>query len=458
MMNKCKLRMTREDYDDLIRHLYPGDDDEHSAILLAGVSQSNDQLTLHVREVHPARDGIDYTSGDIGYRALAPTFIHRFIIRARDEKLAYLAVHNHDSDRYVNFSTVDIESHERGYPALLQIARSMPVGALVFGRSSIEADIWLADGSRLTLDRAIIVGNTIQQLTPSPTQDKFDTLDTYDRQIRMFGKAGQVELSACRVGIIGLGGIGSLVAEYLARLGVRDFYLVDNDNVEVSNLSRIVGASRADALAETSKLAVADRVIRQANHLACTHLFEADVTRVSIAKALTSCDYLFLAADSMRARLVFNALVHQYLIPGVQLGAKIRADPRGSILDVMSANRPVRPGYGCLWCNQLIDPHQLAKEWKTDEEIKDQAYGVEEPNPSVISVNAIAASHGVNDFLLNYLSISPERDSLYYEQFHHLRHTRNLVQPRKDNNCPECSRNGSRFGMGDLTELPCIEE
>lgn len=37
-----------------------------------------------------------------------------------------------------------------------------------------------------------------------------------------------------------------------------------------------------------------------------------------------ACDYLFLAADSMRARLVFNALVHQYLIPGVQLGSKIR--------------------------------------------------------------------------------------------------------------------------------------
>ena len=74
-------------------------------------------------------------------------------------------------------------------------------------------------------------------------------------------------------------------------------------------------------------------------------------------------------------------------------------------MEVMSANRPVRPGTGCLWCNQLIDPNQLAKEAKTDEERKAQAYGVEEPNPSVISLNAVSAAHAANDFLLDYLGL-----------------------------------------------------
>ena len=60
----------------------------------------------------------------------------------------------------------------------------------------------------------------------------------------------------------------------------------------------------------------------------------------------------------------------------------------GALVEVMSAKRPVRPGHGCLWCNQLIDQNQLAKEAKTDEERKAQAYGVNEPNPSVISLNA----------------------------------------------------------------------
>jgi len=54
--------------------------------------------------------------------------------------------------------------------------------------------------------------------------------------------------------------------------------------------------------------------------------------------AVTTC---FLAADSMRARLVFNAVVHQYLIPGVQTrDQKIKIEAAGDLIEVMSANRP----------------------------------------------------------------------------------------------------------------------
>jgi hypothetical protein len=449
--------MARQDFDVMISHLFPGDYDEHGAILLAGTSHAGGQLNLLVREVHLAEEGVDYVQGKIGYRALFPKFIHRLITRARDERLVYLAVHNHGSDREVGFSSIDLHSHERGYPALLQIARGMPVGALVFGRQSVQADVWLPDGTRLDLDEAAVVGNTIQRLTPRPKGGFLDTADIYDRQIRMFGKAGQAELAKCRVGIIGLGGIGSMVAEYLARLGVRFFCLVDNDHVEESNLSRIVGTSASDAVHRLAKVTVAKRLILQGNGNADIQLVTEDVAKESAAKALTSCDYLFLAADSMRARLVFNAIVHQYLIPGAQLGSKIHSDSAGTLMDVMSANRPVRPGRGCLWCNQLIDPSQLAIEAKTDEERKAQAYGVEEPNPSVISLNGISAAHAVNDFLLDYLGLRPEGEMLYYEHFHLLKGKQSLVEPRRDEDCPECSHAGLRYGRGDAVALPCIE-
>jgi hypothetical protein len=129
----------------------------------------------------------------------------------------------------------------------------------------------------------------------------------------------------------------------------------------------------------------------------------------------------------------------------------------GALVEVMSANRPVRPGYGCLWCNQLIDPSQLAKEAKTDEERKSQAYGVEEPNPSVISLNAISAAHAVNDFLLDYLGLRSEPATIHYEQFHFLKNRRDLVEPRRDADCSECSPTGLRYGRGDSVVLPCTE-
>jgi hypothetical protein len=457
MNNKCRLRFARHDFNVIVKHLFPGDGDEHGAVLLAGVSNAGIGPTFHVREVHLAEEGVDYVEGKIGYRALSPKFIHRLITRARDERLAYLAVHNHGSDLEVGFSSIDCDSHERGYPALLQIARGMPVGALVFGRRSIQADIWLPGGARLELDEAVVVGTTIQRLTPSSRRGSVNGTEMHERQIRMFGKAGQAQLEKCRVGIIGLGGIGSIVAEYLARLGVGSFCLVDDDHVEESNLSRIVGASASDAVDGVAKVEVARRLILQGNPSAHVGLITADVAKESAAKALRYCDYLFLAADSMRARLVFNALVHQYFIPGVQLGSKIRSGTAGNLVAVMSANRPVRPGQGCLWCNQLIDPNQLAIEAKTDEERKAQAYGVEEPNPSVISLNAISAAHAVNDFLLDYLTLRGESEDLYYEEFHLLNSKRNLVKPRQDAECPECSAVGLRYGRADAVALPCVE-
>ena len=144
----CDILVTAEDHQRIMEHLFPGDRDEHGAILRAGIVRNNSSLRLLVQHVQPAKFGTDYIAGRYGYRALSPTFIHREIVRCRDLGLAYLTVHNHGSDQKVEFSQVDLESHERGYPALLDIGRGIPVGALVYGLRAVAADVWLPDGSR----------------------------------------------------------------------------------------------------------------------------------------------------------------------------------------------------------------------------------------------------------------------------------------------------------------------
>lgn len=452
----CDIVIGADDQAALMAHLFPGDGDEHGAILHAGVAEYDGRMKLLVRSVFPAKLGTDYVAGQHGYRALHPRFIHQHITACRDQGLAYLAVHNHDCDDRVGFSQIDMASHERGYPALLDIGKGVPVGALVLGRRSMEADVWTRDGRRRSLREARIVGPTLRHLYPTPLRAAFGApSDNHERQVRMFGVAGQARLTAAKVAVIGLGGIGSLVTEYLARLGVGEILAIDPDRLETSNLSRVVGATFADAREGRPKVAIAARHAAEASTTRVTML-EADVAVESVARQLCGCDYVFLAADSMRARLTFNALVHQYLIPGVQLGAKVRAAADGALLDVMSAVRPVRPGEGCMWCNQLIDPHQLALEAKSDAERQAQAYGVAEPNPSVITLNAVAAAHAVNDFLFFFLDLPPTPAPLAYRHFHFLDGTAKHVQPRKDDECRECGRTG-RYGRGDAMSLPCTE-
>ena len=228
------------------------------------------------------------------------------------------------------------------------------------------------------------------------------------------------------------------------------------DTVEQSNLSRLAGATRDDAIQKALKVDVATRLILQANPEAQVEAIADDVAKASVARKLVACDYLFLAADSMRSRLIINAIVNQYLIPAVQVGAKIRPSDNGGLNEIMSANRQVRPGEGCLWCNGYIDTAQLAVEAKSDRERIEQAYGVQEPNPSVISLNAVAAAHAVNDFLLDYLSLRAEGGAVH-QHFHFLTRRFMSVLPRRDESCSECSRKGNRFGRGDGWELPSLE-
>ena len=450
---ECDILVTAAFHKRIMEHLFPGDGDEHGAILRAGIVRNGSSLRLLVQHVQPAEFGTDYVAGRYGYRALTPTFIHREILRCRDSGLAYLAVHNHGSDRNVEFSRVDRESHERGYPALLDIGRGVPVGALVYGRRSVEADIWLPDGSRRTLGSYRVIGHEISRLYSQPRREgESDT--EHDRQARMFGAAGQHVLRASKVAVIGLGGVGSLVAEYLARLGVGNLVLIDPDEIESSNLSRVVGATGVDVEAGQLKTQIA---VRHAREMAIDAILEpiaGDVARHSVAQVLRDCDFIFLAADSMRARLVVNALAHQYLIPAVQMGAKIRRRDDGKLEDAMCAVRHIRPGTGCLWCNGLIDPTQLAIEAKSDSERKEQAYGVQEPNPSVITLNAVAAAHAVNDFLFDFLGLRTGDVEAAYQHFHFDRGKAQRVVPRRDSECRECVQ---RLAMGDALELPVVE-
>jgi len=111
------------------------------------------------------------------------------------------------------------------------------------------------------------------------------------------------------------------------------------------------------------KVILARRNIRRANPSARVEAIFGDFLEAEIAAKVVDCDYLFLAADTTRARLLFNAIVHQYLIPGVQVGAKVRVDASsGDVLDAYTVVRPVTSESGCLLCNRLINSAKLQEE------------------------------------------------------------------------------------------------
>lgn len=472
------LTITEPLYSRLTRHLFPGDGDEHGAIIVAGIVETPRGTRLLARDVHLAHDRIDFVPGTYGYRALTPAFIARISDICASQRLCYLAAHCHGGGDNVGFSSVDIASHERGYPALLDITMGGPVGALVFTQNAVAGDIWTPQG-RAPLSYTTVIGPRIFRLYPSPRARPRPADPVYDRQARLFGDMGQEILGRLKVGIIGLGGGGSLLNEWLSHLGVGHIMAIDFDRVDLTNLSRIVGTThwapwvllvksgisflqRLGRRLAPYKVHVARRLARRVNPKIRFDPVIGSVVDEATALQLVDCDFLFLASDTMQSRLVFNALVYQYLIPGVQVGAKVYA-PRGDIEDIHVVTRSVLPYPlgGCLLCHKAISPSRLNEESLPEDQRRRQRYieGDEVPEPSVITLNALSAAQAANDLMMMFIGL--------YLPGTELAHQINFVQERTlcrsdaytEPTCLHCGSSARSIrARGDRGRLPCRQQ
>jgi hypothetical protein len=243
--------------------------------------------------------------------------------------------------------------------------------------------------------------------------------------------------------------------EQLAHLGIGAIDVIDFDRVEEHNLSRIVGATARDATRRRKKVDVAARHARWIDSNVDVRAIDGDIRDERVAAHLLEADFLFLATDTATSRLVFNAVVHRYLIPGIQIGAKVELGPCGEVLDIYVAVRPVLPDSGCLFCQGLVDPVRLQQEARTSEEARAQNY-LDTPDvvdPSVITLNGIAASHATTAMLFSAVGLlesAPQQ--LFFVRDGSVRD----IAPRKDPDCPFCGRHPeSLFARGGApSELP----
>ncbi len=133
-------------------------------------------------------------------------------------------------------------------------------------------------------------------------------MDRYARQIAFaeFGREGQEALGGARVLIVGLGGLGSHVAEILCRMGVGGLRLVDRDYVDESNLHRQCLYTEEDAEQ------VKPKVIALRDHLKAIQpriSIEARLRHVdasNVRRLLKGVDVVVDGSDNLDLRLLLN--------------------------------------------------------------------------------------------------------------------------------------------------------
>lgn len=174
-----------------------------------------------------------------------------------------------------------------------------------------------------------------------------DALLRYSRQIMLpeLGIDGQQRLRNARVLIIGLGGLGSPAAMYLAAAGVGTLELADDDQVDLSNLQRQIlhttdriGHNKTDsAQAGLNAINPETQLIPRNTRL------QGD----ALHSAVDAADLVLDCSDNFATRFALNEVCHELQTPLVS-GAAIRWDGQITVFDGL----PGSPCYRCLYTEE----------------------------------------------------------------------------------------------------------
>lgn len=167
----------------------------------------------------------------------------------------------------------------------------------------------------------------------------------YSRQIllQQVDVDGQLKLKNSRVLIVGLGGLGSPVALYLAAAGVGELHVADFDTVDLTNLQRqivhdtsSVGQSKVDSALR--RLGAINPEIKLVAHRSA---LDTD----SLADAVAAVDLVLDCCDNFGTREAVNKACVAARKPLVS-GAAIRLEGQLSVFD---SRQPTSPCYHCLY-------------------------------------------------------------------------------------------------------------
>lgn len=172
-----------------------------------------------------------------------------------------------------------------------------------------------------------------------------DQLLRYSRHILLpqVDIKGQQKLLDAHVMIVGLGGLGSPVSMYLAAAGVGTLTLVDDDQVELSNLQRQIVHSHQD-IGRDKVDSAADRLQAQ-NPQVQVQRIKQRLDKAGLIAALSDVDVLVDCSDNFATRFLLNEVSKSQKTPLIS-GAAIRFEGQVTVYDPRQADMPC---YRCLY-------------------------------------------------------------------------------------------------------------
>ena len=346
-----------------------------------------------------------------GNASFQPTYVGRAIQLARRKEAGLAFMHSHPGSGWQGMSTADVEA-ERDVLAYPAGATGLPLVGLTIGKDGYwSARFWERHGDNMRrnwCDKVRVVGpqsyrvDFNDELVPAPLRR-----DVLRRTFDTWGRESQETISRLKVGIVGLGSVGSVVAEAMARIGVSQVSLIDPDRVEEHNLDRLlygtmrdIGKLKVDLAAQSMRRHSTSKRIQIAT-------FPYSVHNNVAYEAALDCDVIFSCVDRPIARDVLNYIAQAHLIPVIDGGVEVETDWRtGKFFSAHWRAHIVTPYHQCLRCNGQYNSSSVVME--LDGSLDDPTYVKNLPlevrggNQNVFPFSLSVAGMEVN-LMLRYL-------------------------------------------------------
>jgi hypothetical protein len=446
-MKDLYLTITADDWEIARRALFTPDDNENAGVLLCGHSETTDARRLLVRRFVPV-PADQYIKRQAYHLEISPAFYNEIVTRCLRDGLSPVIIHSHPHHGEAWYSASDDVGEQRLLDTLAALLPQAWSASLVVTLDAV-AGRELRDHTFVGITGITIAGvrSAIYRFDTQADSPSFE--ERFDRQIRAFGEDGQTLIERLKVAVVGVGGIGSLVAEQLVRAGIRDLRLIDDDRVEESNVSRLFGATSDD-----NGKAKAEVISTYLNRIAtsATTPFVGSAIRQTVLKELRDRDIVFLCVDNDRTRAILNRFAHQYLIPVIDHGSRLDAR-EGTITAAAGRVTVVGSGLACLRCSHHLNAERIRAESMSASErltLQREGYimGIDEPAPAVVTINSVVAGLGATAGLNLFVGLTgaPQPVDQIYDA------TSGAVfpvSPRHDGGCDVCDTDAGAKAIGD---------
>lgn len=142
-------------------------------------------------------------------------------------------------------------------------------------------------------------------------------LERYSRQLLFsgIGEEGQQRLLNSRVLIVGVGALGTVLANHMVRSGIGHIRIVDRDYVEMSNLQRQMLFTESDVEQALPKAVAAKQMLEKVNGSVHIEAFVEDVTIQNVDMLMEGMDLVLDGTDNFKTRFLLNDACFKKGIP-----------------------------------------------------------------------------------------------------------------------------------------------